>query len=183
MPHSQPTALQQTVCKFHLDPQYHIFHWGSTILGDSTLWDGPHVGPMNLAFKVTTGPQQGISLAEGKDQWLQQAWYNALSISHSHLSSKNSQKATHSSHLKVRYGCCLWFKSLNKILDSSLPWYFLYNVIFDCDIVRVSSYTPRFSFNKVERGVYWFHLALLSICSSVRPSVCPSVLSVRLWTE
>ena len=37
MPHSQPTALQQTVCKFHLDPQYHIFHWGSTILGDSTL--------------------------------------------------------------------------------------------------------------------------------------------------
>ena len=38
MPHSQPTALQQTVCKFHLDPQYHIFHWGSTILGDSVLW-------------------------------------------------------------------------------------------------------------------------------------------------
>ena len=37
MPHSQPTALQQTACKFHLDPQYHIFHWGSTILGDSTL--------------------------------------------------------------------------------------------------------------------------------------------------
>ena len=37
MPHSQPTALQQTVCKFHLDPRYHIFHWGSTILGDSTL--------------------------------------------------------------------------------------------------------------------------------------------------
>ena len=37
MPHSQPTALQQTVCKIHLDPQYHIFHWGSTILGDSTL--------------------------------------------------------------------------------------------------------------------------------------------------
>ena len=37
MPHSQPTAPQQTVCKFHLDPQYHIFHWGSTILGDSTL--------------------------------------------------------------------------------------------------------------------------------------------------
>ena len=37
MPHSQPTALQQTVCNIHLDPQYHIFHWGSTILGDSTL--------------------------------------------------------------------------------------------------------------------------------------------------
>ena len=37
MPHSQPTALQQTVCKFHLDPQYHISHWGSTVLGDSTL--------------------------------------------------------------------------------------------------------------------------------------------------
>ena len=39
MPHSQPTA---SVCKFHLDPQYHIFHWGFTILGDSTLclaWD------------------------------------------------------------------------------------------------------------------------------------------------
>ena len=41
MPHSQPTALQQTVCKFHLDPQYHIFHRGSTILGDSTLWINP----------------------------------------------------------------------------------------------------------------------------------------------
>ena len=40
MPHSQTTALQQTVCKFHLDPQYHISHWGSTILGDSTLWNG-----------------------------------------------------------------------------------------------------------------------------------------------
>ena len=37
MPHLQPTALQQTVCKFQLDPQYHISHWGSTILGDSTL--------------------------------------------------------------------------------------------------------------------------------------------------
>ena len=37
MPHSQPTALQQTVCKFHLDPQYHIFYWGSIILEDSTL--------------------------------------------------------------------------------------------------------------------------------------------------
>ena len=37
MPNSQPTAFQQTVCKFHLDPQYHIFHWGSTILGDSKL--------------------------------------------------------------------------------------------------------------------------------------------------
>ena len=36
--YSQPTTSQQTVCKFHLDPQYHIFHWGSTILGDSTLW-------------------------------------------------------------------------------------------------------------------------------------------------
>ena len=32
-----PTAPQQTVCKLHLDPQYHIFHWGSTILGTSTL--------------------------------------------------------------------------------------------------------------------------------------------------
>ena len=45
MPHSQPTALQQTVCKFHLDTQYHIFHWGSTILGDSTLW---HSGSFNM---------------------------------------------------------------------------------------------------------------------------------------
>ena len=38
MPHSQPNASQQTVCKFHLDPQYHLFHWESTILCDSTLW-------------------------------------------------------------------------------------------------------------------------------------------------
>ena len=49
MPHSQPTALQQIVCKFHLDPQYNISHWGSTILGDSTLWmggDGEYSGMM-----------------------------------------------------------------------------------------------------------------------------------------
>ena len=38
MLHSQPTTPQQTVCKFHLDPQYHIFHRGATILRDSTLW-------------------------------------------------------------------------------------------------------------------------------------------------
>ena len=37
-PHSLLTALQQTVMKIHLDPQYNIFHWGSTILGVSTLW-------------------------------------------------------------------------------------------------------------------------------------------------
>ena len=45
MPHSQPTALQQTVCKFHLDPQYHISHWGSTALGDSTLCRSPMTSP------------------------------------------------------------------------------------------------------------------------------------------
>ena len=34
----------------------------------------------------------------------------------------------------------------------------------------VSIYTPRF--NKVERGVYWYHLVRLSVCLSVRLSVC-----------
>ena len=43
MPHSQPTEPQQTVCKFHLDPQYHIFHWGSIALGDSTLCKYAHI--------------------------------------------------------------------------------------------------------------------------------------------
>ena len=38
VPHSQPTASRRTVCKFHLDPQYNIFHWGSTVLGVSTLY-------------------------------------------------------------------------------------------------------------------------------------------------
>ena len=38
VPHSQPTAPQQTVLKIHMDPQYNIFHWGFTILGASTLW-------------------------------------------------------------------------------------------------------------------------------------------------
>ena len=33
-----PTASQQTMCKFHLDPQYNTFYWGSTVLGVSTLW-------------------------------------------------------------------------------------------------------------------------------------------------
>ena len=31
-------------------------------------------------------------------------------------------------------------------------------------------YTPRF--NEVERGVYWYHLVLLSVCLSVRLSIC-----------
>ena len=57
MPHSQPTALQQTVCKFHLDPHYHISHWGSTILGDSTLWIFPRallkVNPGNIQANLT----------------------------------------------------------------------------------------------------------------------------------
>ena len=35
--HSQPTAPQQIMSKFHLDTQYHILHKGSTILGDLTL--------------------------------------------------------------------------------------------------------------------------------------------------
>ena len=29
-----------------LDPQYHIFHWGSTILGDSTLCNKPLPEPV-----------------------------------------------------------------------------------------------------------------------------------------
>ena len=37
-PYSQPTAHQQTVWKSYWDPQYNIFHWGSTILRVSTLW-------------------------------------------------------------------------------------------------------------------------------------------------
>ena len=36
-----------------------------------------------------------------------------------------------------------------------------------------SSYTPRF--NEVDRGVYWYHLVPLSVCPSVRLSVCLSV--------
>ena len=51
MPHSQPTALQQTVCKFLLDPQYHIYHWGSTILGDSTLWMHDTSSPCAAKFE------------------------------------------------------------------------------------------------------------------------------------
>ena len=56
MPHSQPIALQQTVCKFHLDPQYHIFHWGSTILGDSMLWGivEDQISSIKVLFKTNT---------------------------------------------------------------------------------------------------------------------------------
>ena len=36
-PPLKPTIPQQTVRKFHLDPQYNIFHWGSSILGVSKL--------------------------------------------------------------------------------------------------------------------------------------------------
>ena len=38
-PHSQPIAPQQTVCKFHLDPQCNKFNWGSTTLEVPTLWN------------------------------------------------------------------------------------------------------------------------------------------------
>ena len=54
MAHSQPTALQQTVCKFHLDPQYHIFHWGSTILRDSTLWRPMEYTHRCVVFALTS---------------------------------------------------------------------------------------------------------------------------------
>ena len=37
VPHSEQTGPQQTVCKFHLGPQYIIFHWGSNVLRVSTL--------------------------------------------------------------------------------------------------------------------------------------------------
>ena len=36
--------------------------------------------------------------------------------------------------------------------------------------VLVAYYTPRF--NEVDRGVYWYHLVRLSVCPSVRLSVC-----------
>ena len=48
VPYSQPTVSQQIVCKFHLDPQYHTFHWGFTILGNSTPW-------LSWRFWVSTG--------------------------------------------------------------------------------------------------------------------------------
>ena len=38
VPHLQLTASQHTVWEFHLDFQYNVFHWGSTILGVSELW-------------------------------------------------------------------------------------------------------------------------------------------------
>ena len=64
MPHSQPITLQQTVCKFHLDPQYHISHWGSTILGDSTLWE-------RLKSMLDKLEQSGvIADAEGPTDWV-----------------------------------------------------------------------------------------------------------------
>ena len=36
-PHSQPTEPQQTVWKIHLDAQYNMLYWTSTLLGLSTL--------------------------------------------------------------------------------------------------------------------------------------------------
>ena len=70
MPHSQPTALQQTVCKFHLDPQYHISHWGSTILGDSTLciqnitiltrWNAFHQFNFHVVFSFYISPRAPV---------------------------------------------------------------------------------------------------------------------------
>ena len=70
MPHSQPTALQQTVCKFHLDPQYHISQWGSTVLGDSTLW--PHYCLLNRLFgcrSKKTSKLRVTGLCAGNSPW------------------------------------------------------------------------------------------------------------------
>ena len=53
VPHSQPTASQQTVCTFHLDLQYNIFHWGSTVLGVSTLCSREI--PAKFIFDLTYG--------------------------------------------------------------------------------------------------------------------------------
>ena len=43
VPHSQPTTLQQTVCKFHLDPQYHIWaQWRLKLISIESPTAGLH---------------------------------------------------------------------------------------------------------------------------------------------
>ena len=67
-----------------------------------------------------------------------------------------------------------WVVNLEQFITSglsllnSLVW--LIKKYYTVYSTAMTNYTLRF--NKVERGVYWFHL--------VRLSVCPSV---RLWTE
>ena len=68
VPHSQPTASQQTVCKFHLDPQYNIFHWGSTILGGSALWTKMAESNHNTDIPSTPFDDAGCFPTSSRDQ-------------------------------------------------------------------------------------------------------------------
>ena len=75
MPHSQSTTSQQTVCKFHLDPQYHIFHWGSTILGNSTLCN-------ELSYFSTlllANSPKFLSFGEVVNSWMVCSWWSISS--------------------------------------------------------------------------------------------------------
>ena len=71
VPHSQPTASQQTVCKFHLDPKYNIFHWGSTMLGDSMLWTKMAESNHNMDIPSTPSDDEGrFPTSSSREQYI-----------------------------------------------------------------------------------------------------------------
>ena len=65
-------------------------------------------------------------------------------------------------HVSVIIGHATFHGYVPKWASGFVNVYFPYN--------RSSNYTP--CFNEVERGVYWYHLVRLSVCPSVRLSVC-----------
>ena len=63
VPHSQPTAPQQTVCKFHLDPQNNLFHWGYTSWGVSTPCNSGWLSTMPIFERNKYAPLDHLGLA------------------------------------------------------------------------------------------------------------------------
>ena len=67
--------------------------------------------------------------------------YSALPISHSYFSHNNSQnRATHSSPVRVRYGCLSWVWNLAKVLLSKLLYCVQYCVVLNCNTSRVEKW-------------------------------------------
>ena len=77
------------------------------------------------------------------------------------------------------YCFCITFSETIVNINETITGYqlnqspFLTKLMFCCQSslnISIDNYTPRF--NEVERGVYWYHLVHLSVCLSVRLSVC-----------
>ena len=74
------------------------------------------------------------------------------------------------------YICCETHVKVEKVNQSTSEIKWNHMLTCKCNSLMYCSDYYTLRFNEVERGVYWFHLVHLSVCLSVRLSVC-------LWTE